>query len=90
MPRGYLTVKRNIGPFTIFGKMILLKKRIATNHIFEIPICYNNEERIELPLCEIKVGPKNKKSNDKVRSLFSKYANVKYVDIIPSDIPLRL
>ena len=68
----------------------LVKEKNSDKPYIEIPICCNNEERIELPLCEIKVGPKNKKSNDKVRSLFSKYANVKYVDIIPSDIPLRL
>lgn len=64
----------------------LVKDEDSHKPYIEIPMSYNQDQ---LPLSEIRVGPRNKKTNKNVLSLFSKSADVKYVEIIPSDIPLR-
>lgn len=64
-------------------------KGMNTNKPYiEIPTCCNEEDRSDLPLWEIGIGPKNKISDNEVKSLFPK-EKLQYVDINRSKIRLR-
>ena len=66
----------------------LVKKNEEGKPYIEVPTDIK-EHQLDLHLCEIKVGPMNKKSDNEVYSLFPKYVGLKCVDVIRSDIPIR-
>ncbi len=66
----------------------LVKEKYGPKPFIEIPICHYSENRCDLPLWEIGIGPKNGISDKEVKLLFSK-VKTQYADINRSEKHLR-
>jgi len=74
--------------YITLSKKHLVKGKDTNKPYIEIPTCCHEEDRSDLFLWEIGIGPKNEISDNEVKSLFPK-EKIQYIDLNRSKIRLR-